>query len=158
MRAKYFLRMRGVDLETQVIEDKQLLMEIMEEQEALMEMNVEDRKKRASVLEAKVHECLAEAETLLDHHGDLALILVTQLVKNFLSFFFFFFFKTFMCTDCACELLLQACIRHKLSVRGLKRERDREREGVSCKVRVFFFFLIFLCRFLADSFESKSKN
>ncbi len=91
MRAKYFLRMRGVDLETQVIEDKQLLMEIMEEQEALMEMNVEDRKKRASVLEAKVHECLAEAETLLDHHGDLALIPVTQLVKNF--FFFFFFFK-----------------------------------------------------------------
>lgn len=82
LRAKYFLCMRGVDLETQVAEDKQLLLEIMDEQEAMMEMKPEERKERARQLESKVHECLAEAEKLYNHHGDLALVPVTQLVKN----------------------------------------------------------------------------
>jgi hypothetical protein len=65
-----------------VIEDKQLLMEIMDEQELLMELEPKARMERVAELDAKVLSCLSEAQTLLNHHGDAALMPVTQLVRQ----------------------------------------------------------------------------
>ena len=81
-RAKYVLAMYGVELESEVLQDHALLMEIMEEQESLTEREwtKEELKNKSEEFAKKVTSSLKEAEQLLQSHGKEALKPMTHLI------------------------------------------------------------------------------
>lgn len=82
LRARYVLAMKGVDLESHTLNDQELLMEIMEQQEALDEIAADgDRMaQKAAEFLALSKQCIRDAEDLLEKHGDGALQPVTHLI------------------------------------------------------------------------------
>ena len=79
-RAKYVLGMKGVDMESLKLRDQGLLMEIMEEQEAIQEMSLPDLEKKIIEFRQTASKCLNDADALLRDHGDEALSPITSLV------------------------------------------------------------------------------
>ena len=78
--AKYVLGMKGVDLESHKLDDQGLLMEIMEEQEALQDADGKQLREKADAFSRLSARCLNDAEKLLQDHGDGALEPITSLV------------------------------------------------------------------------------
>lgn len=81
-RAKYVLAMQGVNLEQESVQDPQLLMQIMEEQEAIGGggLSKEELQNKANHYAALMDTALRQADDLFKAHAGAALVPVKHLV------------------------------------------------------------------------------